>query len=412
MSQSQSHARYRVLSHSLKPYTDDDANETILHIMKQIKARNYYTQQFQRIQQQTNMGRSLYFSNVAPTFYEENYLAITQETSVSRVRACFFIGFVGLTTLYVNEWQSNKWAPSDVNGRSKQDETTIMTLTFGVMLPVSYSDFLPRLQPWSKISGKCHGLCICDSWTYHSAAYSSHSDLWYHSNALRESCCIGWSIFFSYLVVMMSVRNTLPQPSLFDSFTDISYQAINYGITAIGGMVSQYRQELLRRRNFCLQLPFSGTMDADAVEEIKTDKFSKETLMHRLSLKFRHPEVEECFYRYWYLIDPFPYENPNSGSLHQGVFRTIRFAIWTLLLNQLVLLLQDIKFLKVNKDELVDDGDLTYALVLRFGVTVPLYFSAALFMYFLGKAFYARWVKEAEEAKNAALTRDSMVIII
>ncbi|KAL7996662.1 hypothetical protein Plhal703r1_c38g0135711 [Plasmopara halstedii] len=439
MSQSQSHARYRVLSHSLKPYTDDDANETILRanappnytggfndIMKQIKARNYYTQQFQRIQQQTNMGRSLYFSNVAPTFYEENYLAITQETSVSRVRACFFIGFVGLTTLYVNEWQSNKWAPSDVNGRSKQDETTIMTLTFGVMLPSFLLGFLATFttlgrkylenvtacvfvvvaammiakKPVEKIRGPIIPLLILLIPIF-------------GITRMRyvKSCCIGWSIFFSYLVVMMSVRNTLPQPSLFDSFTDISYQAINYGITAIGGMVSQYRQELLRRRNFCLQLPFSGTMDADAVEEIKTDKFSKETLMHRLSLKFRHPEVEECFYRYWYLIDPFPYENPNSGSLHQGVFRTIRFAIWTLLLNQLVLLLQDIKFLKVNKDELVDDGDLTYALVLRFGVTVPLYFSAALFMYFLGKAFYARWVKEAEEAKNAALTRDSMVII-
>lgn len=35
-------------------------------IMKQIKAKSYYTQQFQRIQQQTNMGRSLFFSNVAP----------------------------------------------------------------------------------------------------------------------------------------------------------------------------------------------------------------------------------------------------------------------------------------------------------------------------------------------------------
>ncbi|RMX62665.1 hypothetical protein DD238_007595 [Peronospora effusa] len=30
LSQSQSHARSRVLSHSLKPYTDSDANESIL----------------------------------------------------------------------------------------------------------------------------------------------------------------------------------------------------------------------------------------------------------------------------------------------------------------------------------------------------------------------------------------------
>jgi hypothetical protein len=80
------------------------------------------------------------------------------------------------------------------------------------------------------------------------------------------------------------------------------------------------------------------------------------------------------------------------------------------LLNQLVLLLQDIKFLEVKPDRFVDSSDFDYALVLRFGVTVPLYISAALFMYIMGKAFYAKWVKEAEDAKNAALTRDSTVV--
>ncbi|EEY65275.1 uncharacterized protein PITG_16918 [Phytophthora infestans T30-4] len=439
MSQSQSHARSRVLSHSAKPYTDADANETILRanappnyhggfndIMKQIKAKNYYTQQFQRIQQQTNMGRSLFFSNVAPTFYEDNYLAIAQETSVDRVRACFFIGLVGLTALYLNEWQSDQWSKSEKNGRTDQDETTIIVMTFGVMLPTF---MLGIIATFTSIGRKYLENVTATVFVIVAAMMIAKKPVEKYKGPIIpllillipifgitrmryiKSCCIGWGIFFSYLIVMMSVRNTLPQPDLFDSYTDISYQAINYGITAIGGMVSQYRQELLRRRNFCLQLPFSGTMDADAVAEIKTDKFSRKTLMHRWSLKFRHPEVEECFYRYWYLIDPFPYENPNSGSLHQGVFRTIRFAIWTLLLNQLVLLLQDIKFLEVKKDALVDDNDLTYALVLRFGVTVPLYFSAALFMYFLGKAFYARWVKEAEAAKNAALTRDSMVSV-
>lgn len=439
MSNSQVHSR--VHSRSAKPYTEADANEIILQanappnynggfnsIMKQIKAKNYYTTQFQRIQQQTNMSRLLFFSDVAPTFYESNYLAIAQETSVNRVRACFSIGFIGLLALYLNEWKDNKWgkSASDKTGRTDQDETIIIAMTFGVMLPVLLLGILSTFtalgrkylenvtatvfvivaalmiakKPVEKVKGPVIPLLILLIPIF-------------GITRMRyvKSCCIGWGIFFSYLIVMMAIRNSLPAPSTFDSYTDISYQAINYGITAIGGMVSQYRQELLRRRNFCLQLPFSGTMDADAVAEIKTDKFSKKALMHRWSLKFRHPEVEECFYRYWYLIDPFPYENPNSGSLHQGVFRTIRFAIWTLLLNQLVLLLQDIKFLKVKKDSLVDDDDLTYALVLRFGVTVPLYFSAALFMYFLGKAFYARWVKEADDAKNAALTRDSTVAV-
>ncbi|CAH0473504.1 unnamed protein product [Peronospora belbahrii] len=423
----------------MKPYNDTDANDLILRanaapnytggfneIMQQMKAKTYYTQQFQRIQQQTNMSRLLSFSNVTPTFYESTYLAVSQDSSVFRVRACFFIGFVGLTTLYMNEWQSDKWSKSDITGRSKEDEMAIIVMTFGIMLPSFVLGFLATFtsigrkylenitatvfvivaammiakKPVEKVKGPVIPLLIL------LIPIFGITRMRYVT-----SCCIGWGLFFSYLIVMMSVRNTLPIPSTFDSYTDISYQAINYGITTIGGMVSQYRQELLRRRNFCLQLPFSGAMDADAVAEIKTDKFSKKALMHNWSLKFRHPDVEECFYRYWYLIDPFPYENPNSGSLHQGVFRTIRFAVLTLLLNQLVLLLQDVKFLKVKRDNLVDDSDLTYALVLRFGVTVPLYFSAALFMYFLGKAFYARWVKEAEDAKNAALTRDSTLSV-
>jgi hypothetical protein len=174
----------------------------------------------------------------------------------------------------------------------------------------------------------------------------------------------------------------------------------------IGGMVSQYRQELLRRRNFCLQLPFSGVVDSDAVANLKAEKYSKKALMHRWSQSFRNPEVEECFYRYWYLIDPFPYENPNSGSLHAGVFRTIRFAVITLFLNQFVLFLQDLKFLEIKPTENTTKGSFKWAVILRFGVTVPLYLSAALFMYILGKTFYQRWVKEAEKAQNDALNRD------
>ncbi|RLN37767.1 hypothetical protein BBJ28_00007547 [Nothophytophthora sp. Chile5] len=394
--------------------------------MKTIKAKKYYTEQFQRIQQQTNMSRLLFFSDVAPTFYESNYLTVAQDSSVSRVRACFSIGLVGLLALYLSEWKADKYSPSASVGRSSQDETVILALAFGVIIPVLFLGLLATLTPL----GRRHLENVTAAvFVVVAAAMIAKKPVEkvkgpvipllillipiFGITRMRyvKSCAIGWGIFLSYLVVMMAVRSRLPFPSSFDSYTDISYQAINYGITAIGGMVSQYRQELLRRRNFCLQLPFSGTMDADSVAEMETDKFSKKTLMHRWSLKFRHPEVEECFYRYWYLIDPFPYENPNSGSLHRGVFRTIRFAIWTLLLNQLVLLLQDIKFLRVKRDSLVDDDDLTYALVLRFGVTVPLYFSAALFMYFLGKAFYARWVKEAEAAQNAALTRDSTVSV-
>lgn len=394
--------------------------------MKQIKAKKFYTEQFQRIQMQTEMSRFLFFSDRAPTFYESNYLALAQSSSVFRVRVCFLLGLVGLTAFWVSEWRGDKWAPSATVGRTKADETAIMALTFGVCLPLQLLALLATFtplgkrylenltafvftvvagvmiakKPVEKVSGPVIPLLILLIPIF-------------GITRMRyvKSCCIGWAIFFGYLVTMMAVRSRLPKPETFDDYTNISYQSINYGISVIGGMVSQYRQELLRRRNFCLQLPFSGTMDSGAVDELRAPKFSKRALMHAWSQKFRHPEVEDVFYRFWYLIDPFPYENPNSGSLHQGVFRTIRFAIWTLLLNQFVLLLQDIKFLKVKADAVVDAHDFDYAMVLRFGVTVPLYISAAGFMYVLGRAFYQRWVKEAEDAKNAALMGDANVAV-
>lgn len=394
--------------------------------MKQIKAKKFYTEQFQRIQQQTEMSRFLFFSDRAPTFYESNYLSVAQSSSVFRVRVCFLLGLVGLTAFWVSEWRGDKWAPSTSVGRTKSDETAIMALTFGVCLPLQLLGLLATFTPF----GKRH----LENLT--AVVFSVIAAVMIAKKPIEKvsgpvipllillipifgitrmryvkSCCIGWAIFFGYLVTMMAVRSRLPFPESFDDYTNISYQSINYGISVIGGMVSQYRQELLRRRNFCLQLPFSGTMDSGAVDELRAPKFSKRALMHAWSQKFRHPEVEECFYRFWYLIDPFPYDNPNSGSLHKGVFRTIRFAIWTLLLNQFVLLLQDIKFLKVKADKVVDPHDFDYAMILRFGVTVPLYISAAGFMYVLGRAFYARWVKEAEDAKNAALMHDGSVAV-
>lgn len=394
--------------------------------MKQIRAKSYYTNQFQRIQQQTEMGKLLSFSDTAPSFYESNYLTVAQETSLMRVRICFTIGLVSLAVFYTHESRAGMWDVSPLLGRTAENKQLIEILAFGVILPVFFLGILLSYTPLGKRHLEAMTMAVFIVIAGVMIAKKPIEKVKgpvipllillipiFGITRMRfvRSCVIGWGIFVAYFVTMLVARKFLPDDgSHFDSTTDISYQSINYGISVIGGMVSQYRQELLRRRNFCLQLPFSGTMDSDAVDDLKADKFSKKALMHLWSQKFRHPEVEECFYRYWYLIDPFPYENPNSGSLHTGVFRTIRFAIYTLLLNQLVLLLQDIKFLQVNPDRFVDSSDFDYALTLRFGVTVPLYLSAALFMYFMGKAFYAKWVKESEDAKNAALTRDSTVV--
>lgn len=421
---------------SMEPLTSADAKSVILRanapptysgsfedIMKQIRAKNYTNQQFQRIQEQTAMNRNtLFFSNISPSFYEASYLQVAQETSLNRVRICFGVGLLALLLYYSYEYSSGEWSPYSVKGiavgRTATDQTLLIIGTFGVILPsflvgilLTFIPFGRRQlesitavvffvvgvfmivkKPIEKSKGPVIPLLILLIPVFGITRMR-----------FARSCCVGWSFIILYLTIMCIARNLVPAKNTFDTYTDILYQTINYGISVIGGMVSQYRQELLRRRNFCLQLPFSGTMDSDVIEAIKTEKFSRHSLMKTWNLEFRDEMVEECFYRHWYLIDPFPYENPNAGSLHQRVFTTIRFAVLTLSLTQAVLLLQDVKFLKIMRDQAIDPSDFTYALLLRFGITVPLYLCSALFMYVLGKSFYHKWVTEAEEAKNAAL---------
>ncbi len=150
-----------------------------------------------------------------------------------------------------------------------------------------------------------------------------------------------------------------------------------------------------------LGLPFGGL---NQEIEFQSNKFAKRELLERYSRSFKDREVEETFYRYWYLIDPFPYEHPNAGTLHQGAFRTIRFAILALVLNQGVLGIQDNKFLN-NTDH--DNSHHLIALVLRYAVVVPAYVSAGLVMYFLGQSFYERWKSEESTPKKASSRRSS-----
>ncbi|RQM25530.1 hypothetical protein B5M09_006601, partial [Aphanomyces astaci] len=181
----------------------------------------------------------------------------------------------------------------------------------------------------------------------------------------------------------------------------LSFVSINYGIALISGMVSHYRQELLRRRNYALKLPFHGVTDADCSAALQKDKFAKKHLVHRWSMEFRHAQVEDCFIRHWYLIDPFPFENPNAAVLHQGSFRVIRFTVMTVLLNQLFLAVQDYRLLHRFPNHLAEIG---YGL--RFGVVDVAYVSAAAFMYVVGRRYYKLWLASAREG-DAALVHEN-----
>ncbi|KDO28491.1 hypothetical protein SPRG_20171 [Saprolegnia parasitica CBS 223.65] len=161
-------------------------------------------------------------------------------------------------------------------------------------------------------------------------------------------------------------------------------------------MVSHYRQELIRRRNYALKLPFTGLDDEEPLD-LFGESYSEERLMDPFNLSFRNLDVEECFCRMWYLIDPHPYENPNRGDIHENVYMTIRFAVLGVFLSQVVLGIQDIKLLFM-KDFKFEYG---MAAIIRFAIVVPLYLASFYFMYILGRKYFEMYLrKSAAEAET------------
>ncbi|OQS00177.1 hypothetical protein THRCLA_06169 [Thraustotheca clavata] len=418
--------------------SDDDANLLIIQanrvpdesklsfdqIMKNIKERRYFQQQFGNIQGQAGMNpRTLKFSPK----YEAAYADYIQRDSILRVRFCFLLGAAALSfyVWYDAEQSTYKatakmpfWEFANVTRKDMLDFLSILgpaSFLLGALLtivPCLVSSFrLERLtfivftivsltltlrKPVGRFKGPVLPLVILLIPIFGITRMR-----------FRLSFILGWSIFLTYFTIQTITKHQMPEDvsKKWDSQSDIIYQTINYGISVIGGMVSHYRQELLRRRNFALKLPFTGLTDDD-MEPMVLEKFRKRMLIHRTTLSFKHKEVEDMFYRHWYLIDPFPFENPNVASLHVGVFRTIRFAIMGLIMDQIILGIQDYKLLWLPghrteaKNTLTPDGS-AYAyygsLVARYGIIVPCYLSMALFMYLMGQAFYRTWLHKDEE---------------
>lgn len=365
--------------------------------MRDIKAKGYYTEQFRRIQEQT--GMSPFTLRFLPE-YEKAYRSITQARSVKRVRYCFLIGLISLGGFFAGEALGGAW--------DTENELLLYILCFGIAIPVILLGILLTYTKWAVqhmekitfIVFLISGIVLIVKKPIEQTE-GPILPLFillvpvFGITRMRftKSLLLGWLLFFVYLIVQLSAAA--------DDRKSIIYQAVNYGISIIGGMVSQYRQELLRRRNFSLGLPFSGIDDDTVHKELQTSKFSKQSLMYGWSRSFRNPQVEETFYRYWYLIDPFPFEPPNAGVLHQNVYRVVRFAIMGLVLNQAVLGIQDSRFL--------DNDQHMIAAILRYAVVVPVYLSAGIVMYCFGRAFYQRWLREAE-AHARAITPDGQPI--
>ncbi|RHY33701.1 hypothetical protein DYB32_004172 [Aphanomyces invadans] len=59
---------------------------------------------------------------------------------------------------------------------------------------------------------------------------------------------------------------------------------------------------------------------------------------------YRNRQIEASFNRYWYLIDGSPFQNVHKCTLHQNAARTIRYAVQSAFLHQLLLALQDWRY--------------------------------------------------------------------
>ncbi|KDO27759.1 hypothetical protein SPRG_20397 [Saprolegnia parasitica CBS 223.65] len=186
-----------------------------------------------------------------------------------------------------------------------------------------------------------------------------------------------------------------------ETVPDIGFQAFSYLGGIVGGAVAHYRVEVLRRRNYTLHLPFypRELYRYEIFSQCKAPATSKHALLHPLTLQFKHPAIEATFYRHWYLLDGSPFEPLDNRRLHKHAFHAIRYAVQSVLFQQLLLAIQDRQsFLssehahsKTSRRYLmVPDTPLWpyhAALALRMTV-VAAYFGAQACMHRLGRAYY------------------------
>lgn len=206
----------------------------------------------------------------------------------------------------------------------------------------------------------------------------------------RTSMLLVAAMFLCYMVGVLAFQEV-------ETIKDIVFQGYNYLGAIIVGAVCHYREEVLRRRNFVMILPFADEpFDAASIEHRLNDpRQRKHILLFWSTLKFKHAMVEEAFYRNWYLIDASPFEHPNAGKLHYGVYRTVRFAVMGIICSQILLASQDWNYLWHQDTGQSAHSAYAIATSLRFALIIPAYALTPLIMFFLGRRFYQKWRAQA-----------------
>ncbi|KDO32505.1 hypothetical protein SPRG_02982 [Saprolegnia parasitica CBS 223.65] len=368
---------------------------TLKEIVCDFESKRYDELQFGLIQGQTQMdGRTLQF---APA-YEDGYMRSTQEASRGRIRAVFLIGLLVYAGLMGHSWYLTP--PSTL---VLALDVGVALLAFGIGLGLT---FAPRVDLERVTCGVF--FIVASVLIAKKPLQRSHGPVLplmlllipiFGITRMRflTSCVLGISILLLYMVVQLFASVYVDGA---DAARDVMYQVFNYAIRVVGGMVSHYRQEVLRRRNYALELPFHGLIDGDATM-LFVSSLSTSSLWHPWSLSFAHEELEAAFYRFWYLLDPFPFENVHDPALHRRVFSTVRYALLSVLLAQVLLAIQDAKLLPASIQDL--------AWCTRFGVVVPAYLLMAGVLYGLSHSFAAHSLQTAPRLTYAAYLKRSLL---
>ncbi|OQR92629.1 hypothetical protein ACHHYP_03462 [Achlya hypogyna] len=389
----------------LEAYHDPYENHvSFKSTVRRAKEREYVHLQFKRCQEQVGMDPILLFF-AEP--YEHKYLAFMNKINVPRVRITFTIGGVASGFLFWYEADRLQAYDATVQGFSKTHEIALYVLGFGVIVPTFLiAVALSWLRP---VQRNLERLGLAVYWT---VAMAFITKKWVQQqtgpilplvillipmfNVTRirfaYTCVLGCFIVATYFVVQLSFGPDLTSA--------IVFQTCNYSMSVIAGMVAGYQREILKRRNFTLGLPFQGRIAAfisyvglgviaDASSLIHDPRYRKELLCHSFSQRFRYPPLEQYFYRYWYLLDGSPYENPKAGILHLNVYLGIKYTTIGVLANQITLSLQD----TIN---LFDTNIICYTLAIRYGIVVPAYGLQYLLFYYYGREYANLWRKQRE----------------
>ncbi|OQS04314.1 hypothetical protein THRCLA_03438 [Thraustotheca clavata] len=362
-----------------------DSVLTLADSFDKSKTRRSYENQLKKMIAQVNMNKfTLRFSKK----YEVVFAYMLHRSAIRRIRYTLVIALVTLVGKNIYSLRNNLLTANQVMGLQIGAGTAFPTLVIAFFCTLRES-WTPYCEWYTSLAF----IVICTELTVQKLVLQSPGPILelfvcfipiFGITRLRFD--ISWRVVACSIVAHLLALFVARQENL----PDICFQGFSYLGGIIGGAVAHYRVEVLRRRNYMMYLPFCPeSFDRHRIFcDIKEPSTSKHQLLNsRISLKFRNREIEAAFYRYWYLIDGSPFEPIHTQRLHRKAFRAIRYAVQSVLLQQLLLGIQDRRYL-TTKD--VQPWTYWAALVLRLSI-VAAYFGAQWCMRKFGRKYYLKW---------------------